>query len=163
MNKARLVHIGGVVLFFASLIVVATQVGVAQGDPHIGTWVLDVAKSKYTPGPVPKSQTSVYSAAGQGLKVATTGVDAAGKPTSTEFSVTFDGKDAPAKGSPDWDSSSAKRIDSNTIEFTRKKGGKVVQTATSALAKDGKTRTVTTTGVNAQGQKVNNVALYVRK
>ena len=56
-----------------------------------------------------------------------------------------------------------KRVDSHTIEFTRKKGGKMAQTATSAVSKDGKTRTVTTTGVNAQGQKINNFAVFEKK
>jgi hypothetical protein len=31
------------------------------------------------------------------------------------------------------------------------------------VSADGKTRTVTVTGVNAQGQKVNTVALYIKK
>ena len=77
--------------------------------------------------------------------------------------VIFDGKDHPAKGSPDWDANVAKRVDSHTIEFTRKKGGKAVQTATSVVSKDGKTRTVSTTGVNAQGQKISSVAVYEKK
>ena len=55
---------------------------------------------------------------------------------------------------------SVKRINANTVEFTRKRAGKVVQTATSVVSKDGKTRTITTTGVNAQGQKIHNIAVY---
>jgi hypothetical protein len=54
-------------------------------------------------------------------------------------------------------------VDSQTIEFARKKGGKPVQTATSVVSKDGKTRTVTSVGVNAQGQKINNVGVYEKK
>jgi len=156
----------GVVAFVGLLGMLATvrsDVISAQGDPHVGTWVLNVAKSKYTPGPLPKEQTSVYSAAGQGIKVATKGVGADGKPTVTDFTAMFDGKDHPVTGTPDYDMVMMKRVDSHTIEFTRKKGGKVVQTATSAVSKDGKTRTVTTTGVNAQGQKINNVGVYEKK
>jgi hypothetical protein len=33
------------------------QLGFAQSDPFLGIWQLDVAKSKYIPGPPPKSQT----------------------------------------------------------------------------------------------------------
>ena len=29
-------------------------------DPVLGTWELNVAKSKYNPGPAPKSQTRIY-------------------------------------------------------------------------------------------------------
>jgi hypothetical protein len=51
----------------------------------------------------------------------------------------------------------------DTLEFTRKKAGKVVQTATMVMGKDAQTRTVTTTGVNAKGEKINNTAVYDRK
>ncbi len=136
---------------------------VAQADPHIGTWVLDVNKSHYTPGPPPRAQTSIYAVEGQGWKVTTKGTGMLGQPTSTDFTVAFDGKDYPVRGNADWDAIVAKRVDSHTIEFTRKKGGKVVQTATSAVSKDGKTRTVTTSGVNARGEKVQSTAVYTRR
>jgi hypothetical protein len=155
------------VVSFVALLGIVTMVGVrtasAQADPHIGTWVLNVAKSKYTPGPAPKEQTSVYSADGQAIKVSTKAVGADGKPTTTEFTAMFDGKDHPVTGNADYDATTMKRVDSHTIEFTRKKGGKVVQTATSAVSKDGKTRTVTTTGMNGQGQKLNNVTVFEKK
>ena len=35
---------------------------IAQGIPGIGTWKLNVAKSKYSPGPAPKSATVTFSA-----------------------------------------------------------------------------------------------------
>jgi hypothetical protein len=155
--------VGSVALLVTGLVVTRPQVALAQSDPHLGTWVLNVGKSKYTPGPTPKEQTSVYSAAGQGIKVATKGTSADGKPTATEFTGNFDGRDHPVTGNPDWDAVSLKRVDSQTIEFTRKKGGKSVQTATSVVSKDGKTRTVTTAGVNAQGQKINTVGVYEKK
>ena len=74
-----------------------------------------------------------------------------------------EGKDFPVKGNPDYDMTALKRVDSHTIEFTRKKGGKVVQTMRSTVAKDGKSRTVTVTGVNAQGQKLNSNAVYTKQ
>lgn len=161
MNRHKAFRIVGVVVGVA-VVMAATQIGLAQTDPHVGTWVLSLEKSKYAPGTAPKSQTSVFAAAGQGLKVATTAVTANGT-SNTEYTATFDGKDHPVKGNPDWDTTALKRIDDRTIEFTRKKGGKVVQTARSVVSADGKTRTVTVTGVNAQGQKVNTVALYIKK
>jgi hypothetical protein len=54
-------------------------------------------------------------------------------------------------------------VDSHTLEFTRKKAGKVVQTARSVASKDGKTRTVTVTGVNAQGQKLDTVGIWIKQ
>ena len=135
----------------------------AQADPHSGTWVLNVAKSKYTPGPPPKEQSSVYTVDGKSVKVATKGTSADGKATASDFTAAFDGKDYPVKGNPDWDAVAVRRVDSQTIEFARKLGGKIVQTATSVVSKDGKTRTINSSGTNAQGQKINNVGVYEKK
>ena len=56
-----------------------------------------------------------------------------------------------------------KRIDSRTYEYVQSVGGKVTVTARTVVAADGKTRTITTTGKNAQGQTINNVAFYDRQ
>jgi hypothetical protein len=125
--------------------------------------VLDVNRSKYTPGPPPRAQTSIYALEGQTWKVTTKGTGMLGQPTSTEFTMAFDGKDHPVRGNPDYDAVVVKRVDPNTMEFTRKKGGKTVQTATSVVSKDGKIRTVTTTGVNTRGDKINTVAVFNKK
>jgi hypothetical protein len=153
----------GIAVVLVTCLVLLASTGFAQGDSLVGTWVLNVAKSKYTPGPPPKDQTTIFEAAGQGLKVTTKGTDSTGKPTMTEYTANYDGKDYPVTGSPDWDMVSLKRINANTVEFTRKKAGKVVQTATSVVSKDGKTRTITSKGVNAQGQKINNIGVYEKK
>lgn len=161
-NRLNALRIGGVMWCVAILIVTA-QVGIAQTDPHLGTWVLNLQQSKFAAGTAPRSQTSVYSADGQGIKVSTTTVNGAGVKINTEFTATPDGKDYPVRGNPDWDSTALKRIDDRTIEFIRKKGGKVVQNMRSVVSGDGKSRTVTVTGVNAQGQKVNTVSMWIRK
>ena len=46
-------------------------------------------------------------------------------------------------GNPTFDTISLKRIDTHTVEFTRKRAGKVVRTGTNVVSKDGKTRTQT--------------------
>jgi hypothetical protein len=132
----------------------------AQTDPFIGTWKLNVAKSKFTPGPGPQSQTSVYEAAGQGIKVMTHGTNAAGQATMTEFTANYDGKDYAVTGNPDWDQVAMKRVNANTVELTRKKMGKVVQTGTNVVSADGKTRTVTVKGTNSKGEAVDTVSVY---
>jgi len=144
----------------AVVVVLGAATAWAQTDPAIGTWKLNPAKSKYDPGPVPKSNTIVITAAGKGIKVSAKGVDGDGKPTSTDYTVATDGKDVPVKGPAAYDSVSARRIDPNTTELTRKKAGKVVQTATRAVSSDGKTMTVTTTGTDEKGRKVNTVAVF---
>ena len=164
MKTLKVSLVAGVgTILVGSLVALWPQPGFAQGDPFLGTWVLNIAKSKYTPGPPPKSNTSVYEVAGQGVKVTTKGTHAAGKPTMTLYTANYDGKDYPVTGNPGWDGTTLKREDTNTVEFTRKKAGKVVQTGTNVVSKDGKTRTITATGVNAQGQKINNVTVWEKK
>jgi hypothetical protein len=136
------------------------QTGFAQNDPAIGTWKLNLAKS----GPAPKSNTLIVEAVGQDIRATTEGIDAQGNPTKVDFGVVFyDGKSYPITGVPDYDASSQKRVNDSTNQFTRTKAGKVVQTTTGVTSADGKTLTFTTTGVNANGQQINNVAVYERQ
>ena len=132
-------------------------------DPLVGTWELNIAKSKYSPGPAPKSQTRTYVVAGQDIKATSKGVDADGKPTSAEWTVNYDGKDRPATGFADLDALSLKRIDAFTVEFTQKKAGKVVATGTRVISKDGKVMTITTKGTNATGQAFNDVQVFEKR
>lgn len=161
--KNRVVGVVGVVVVLGVAMLWASAAVLAQSDPHVGTWVLNLEKSKFAAGTAPKSQRSVYAVAGKGFKVTTATVNAAGATVNTEYTAEADGKDYPVKGNPDWDTTALKRVDANTVEFTRKKGGKVVQTARSVVAADGKSRTVTVTGVNAQGQKLNTVSVWIRQ
>jgi hypothetical protein len=56
-----------------------------------------------------------------------------------------------------------KRVDAHTLESVQSKGGKETQRQKIVVSADGKTRTVTSTGVDGAGQKVNNVAIYEKK
>ena len=96
----------------------------------------------------------LFEPAGKGVKATTEGVSSDGKPTSTEYTANWDGKDTPLKGSAIADTTSLRRIDANTTERTDKKDGKVVQTLTRAVAKDGKSFTVAVKGKNAKGEPV---------
>jgi hypothetical protein len=132
-------------------------------DPRIGTWKLNVTKSKYSPGPAPQSLTVKVEPSGQGgEKVTAEFVNADGTRTTTQYTETnFDGKDYPLTGSQfGADTVSLKRIDKWTTERTDKKGSTVVQTLRRVVSQDGKTMTVTTKGTNAQGQAMNNVGVF---
>ena len=150
---------------FATVLAIfgAVQLHAQATDPVVGTWELNIAKSKFTPGPAPKSETRTYVVVGQEIKGSSKGIDAAGKPMSVEWTVNYDGKERPVTGSPDLDALSLKRIDTFTTESTQKKAGKVVATATRAVSKDGKTLTITTKGTNAKGQAVNNVEVFEKR
>ena len=135
----------------------------SAADPVIGTWKLNVAKSKYSPGPAPKSATIAYEAAGDGVKRTGETVGADGQTTSFSYTAQYDGKDYPVTGNPNADTITLKRINAYTTEATLKKGGKVTTTARRVVSKDGKTLTLTLKGTNAQGQRVNAVAVYEKQ
>ena len=141
----------------------STRTAFAQSDPAIGSWKLNVAKSKYAPGPAPKSQVVTISATGKGIRVVAKGVDGDGKAINTEYTASYDGRDYPVLFNLVYDSISLKRIDANTSELERKKGGKVVQSARRTISADGKTMTVSTTGADDHGRKVDNVAVFDRQ
>jgi hypothetical protein len=128
-------------------------------DVNIGTWKLNEAKSKFSPGAT-KNQTVVYQAAGDQMKVTIEGTTVDGKPVHIEWTGKFDGKFYALTGDPNNDERSYKKINARTLAGTSKKGGKIVSTSRIAVAADGKSRTVTSSGTNAKGEKVKTVAAY---
>ncbi len=134
-----------------------------QRDPLVGTWKANLAKSKYDPANLtPKTGVTVKrEVAGSGYKLTTDGMNAQGAATHTEYTAaTLDGKDYPLKGSPDFDSVSLKRIDTNTTITVNKKGGTVVRILRNVVSKDGKTSTTDSVGYNAQGLAFHNVVVF---
>jgi len=128
-------------------------------DGFLGTWKLNEAKSKLTPGTA-KNSTVVYSTMGDNMMVTIDGTDAAGKPTHTEWMGKYDGKDYPVTGDSTSDARAVKKIDDHTLTFTVKKGDKVLVTGRIVLSADGKTRTVTTEGTDSTGKKISATAVY---
>jgi len=126
----------------------------------LGNWKMDAAKSKFTPGPGPKSQTLKFEQTKDGIQLTTDGIAADGSVTHGSYTSKWDGKDVVWTGNPDADMASPKKIDDNTYENTWKKGGKATIMAKVVVSKDGKTLTVTNTGTNAKGQAVSNVVVY---
>jgi hypothetical protein len=140
----------------------------AQSSPQIGTWKLNPAKSKYTPGPAPKAQTATIEAAGDGVKNTTKGITADGNPIDYGYTATsFDGKvDFPLHGAATpsgGDAIAIKRIDAYTFESSIKKAGTVVQTNRVVYSKDGKLRTITTKATGKNGQPASSVAVFERQ
>ena len=153
------------VAFAGGLVAVLAGTVLAQAaDPQAGTWKLNVAKSKFSPGPAPKSGTVTISAMSGGSKVVVDQPQADGSTRHYEYSAMYDGKDTAVTGTnPDADMVARTKVNARSVKTVSKKGGKVTTTATSVVSMDGKTRTVTTTGMNAAGQKVNNVAVYEKQ
>ena len=136
---------------------------ILAADNFTGTWKLNLEKSHYDPGPPPRSLTSRVDIMGEMANFTFDGYDSTGKAIEpSELAIKLDGKDYPIADDPTRDTVAMKRIDDYTIETTNKKGGKITTVVRTVYSKDGKSRTQTTTGTNAQGQKVNDVAVFDR-
>jgi ketosteroid isomerase-like protein len=126
----------------------------APGDPWLGTWVLNVAKTRINPGTKPRSETRTYSTSPDGEHATYDAVNGEGKRTSSFASYKFDGKDAPLIGDPDEDSMALTRTSPRSIAAVVKKDGQVIRTATREVSEDGKTLTVQFKGKNSKGQPI---------
>jgi hypothetical protein len=129
------------------------------GDPLIGTWKLNVAKSKGV-----KSGSTTIVAAGKGITFSVDLVTADGSASQWGFTANFDGKDYPVTGkAPYGDAVALTRVDAKTIRITSKQDGKVTTTSTIVVSDDGKTRTTTIKGTDVKGQPVDIVSFYEKQ
>jgi hypothetical protein len=154
-----------VLMPFVVLVVCSAVAGAGAQAPKgmEGTWKLNVAKSKFSPGPAPKSMTLVYSAVGTtGIKIVAHVVPATGADQHWEMTAHYDGKDHPVTGNPNADTISLTRIDDLTGESTFKKAGKVTATNRRTLSADGKTLTITSTGTTEDGKPRKDVQVFER-
>ena len=162
--QGQIKRFAGVILGALALAVVPGVVAAQTAEPIVGTWKLDIAKSTYKPGPAPKSTTIVVEQAGKGVKVAVDAVNADGSPLKWGFTSLRDGKEeAKVTGNPMFDTVTASRESANAGTNLYKQGGKLVITTKIAIAADGKSMTATSTGTDAKGQAVNNVAHYTKQ
>jgi len=155
---------------FASVLCFAGSIVCLASDANLGTWKLNEARSRLSPG-APKNQTVVYKAAGGNTKVTVDGTDADGKPTHNEWSGKFDGKDYPVTGDSNSDARAYKKIDDLnhancaklnfcTLELTAKKDGRVTMSGRIVVSPDGKSRTVTVSGTDPNGNVISTTAVY---
>jgi hypothetical protein len=152
-------------LFLAALFATAApKIGLAQSNPLIGTWKLNLAKSKLA-GPPPRSQIATFVADGQNVRNTTETIDAQGQASKVVFTHIYDGKPHPTTGVPGgiFDATTYNRIDTNTLNFVRSKDGKAVQTGSIVVAGDGKAFTVTVEGTGANGQRISGVSVYEKQ
>jgi len=161
------------IVAIANLAVIAafalpTAVASQAVDRWIGTWTLDLAQSKYIPGPPPQGSTiTIEPVAGGGQKYMVQLVNTAGGKMLTERVAKFDGTDVSVRlvgDTPPAEAASItetfRRIDDHSFEMLAKRDGNVRTTAVAVVSPDGKTLTYTTTGTSTQGQPLKNVTVY---
>jgi len=148
------------VVVFALLTVATPSLVRSQGDPRAGNWKLNVAKSKYTPGPPPASETRTYEIQDHAMKVSIESIDAKGNHVSLHYTAGDDGKDYPLAGLSIADAIAVKRVDAHTFDMDTKKSGKIIGTSHVKISSDGKVLTLTTTTAGAHGELIQNVAVF---
>jgi len=128
-------------------------------NPHMGTWKLNEAKSKLVPG-MGKNTTVTYAEQKDKIKITVNGVDKDGKPTHSVWVGKFDGKAYPVKGNLPYNSVAYRVVNDRTNDITVMKDGKIGWSGQITVAADGKSRTVTINGTDAQGKKFKGKAVY---
>jgi hypothetical protein len=151
-------------MFSRALVVLAITTMAALGaDNSIGTWKLNIAKSKYTPAPIPlKSLTSVREAASGGVKVTTTGERADGTAVNSTYTAKYGGSPTAVTGTgTPYDSISVKQANANTLTYEAKQtNGKYRANGRTVISKDGKTMTTTAKGTDTNGAAMKLTLVY---
>ena len=128
-------------------------------SPQMGTWKLNEAKSKIPAG-MGKNTTVVYAEQKDKIKVTVDGVDKDGKPTHSVWVGKFDGKAYPVKGNLPYNSVAYRVVNDRTNDITAMKDGKVGWNGRITVSADGKSRTVTINGTDADGKKFKGKAVF---
>jgi len=133
-------------------------------DPVMGTWTLDLSKSKFTPAAAaPKSQTRTYAQTPEGVSLTVTGTAADGSAISQQATFKYDGKDYAISGSPDYDTLALKRVNGSTVRSAMMRAGKRVGTTMRTVSHHGKELTLSTKGTNAAGKPYTFMAVYTKQ
>jgi hypothetical protein len=149
-------------LFVGAILAIGMGTALAA-DPVVGTWKLNLAKSTFSPGPAPKSQTRTYAESPQGITLTIKTTAADGKESTSTLTFKDDGKPYPASGNPDFEMVSVTRVDASTVHSTQTKAGAAVGTGVRTVSKDGKTLTFKQKGTHADGGKYDDVSVYDRQ
>ena len=142
-----------------TLTVMAAAMALSAADPFLGTWKMNPAKSKYSPGPAPKSATMTYTQDGDWIVGKNDTVGADDKATTFTNRYKRDGKEYPYEGANGTGTVAVKATNPNTAQATIKIGTSTI-TLHTVISRDGKSFTRTTKGTDPQGRQVNNVAVY---
>src|SRR5436309_2341352 len=87
----------------ACLVVLVSNSAALAKENWLGTWTLNVAASKFSPGPAPKSETLKFEAVKGGTRLTSNTVEADGKTETGQYVTKYDGKEVPWKGNKDAD------------------------------------------------------------
>lgn len=152
----------------AALSAFVVAVPCLAADVQTGTWKLNVAKSRFQTSTAPRSQLVTILPDGKdGIRLTVDVVTASGDKSAIAYAAQYDGKEYPrtetGAGAVPGQTVSLKRIDNRTSERIAYLKGKKLTTERWEISSDGRTRTVTQSGVGADGKPVNNVLVYEKQ
>ncbi len=147
--------------FFTQPPRVSAQSAATEQDALLGSWQLDVAKSRYVPGPPPRSETRTYVRDKDGMKGTIRRQRDDGREEVIEYRADFD-REYPVMGTEAYDTIRLRRIDAHTADAVLSHGGRVFGTARRVVSEDGRTLTITFRQED-RGVLENNTAVYRKK
>jgi len=133
----------GLAAALALPLAIHAQIG---SDLFLGTWKMDPAKSKFDPGPTPKSETRTYEKTSDGSFKLTVQVTSLSGAVATGSTTTF----------------AITHVDPFHAKSAFMQGEKTPGEATGVVSKDGKVLTITYTLTTSSGTKQNDVVVYDR-
>jgi hypothetical protein len=153
---------------FALMAVVVVSVTGWAEDVQTGHWMLNIPKSQFKTSPAPKTQMVMIVPEGKdGVKVTADVTRANGAKAAFSYAGQYDGKENPrtetGDGAVPGQTVTMKRVDDHTVERISYLKGKKLVIEKWAISRDGKTRTVTQSGVGTDGKPVDNVLVYEKQ
>ena len=158
--RLGLVFTVGTVFSFSAGAVAPQSPETPEEDLVLGSWILNLEKSSYDPGPAPRSQTRTYERVPEGIKATITTVDSKGQSVTSRYTAKYDSLEHPLTGSATVNAIALKRINATTAEATLTHARKLIGTARRVIDQDGKRMTITFRGTDENGRAVTNVAVY---
>ena len=131
----------------------------AEQELLLGSWRLDLVKSRYTPGPPPRSETRTYVRDQEGMKGTINRRREDGREEVIHYRADFD-HEFPVMGTQAYDTIRLKRIDARSAEAVLSHAGRVFGTARRVISEDGRTMTITFRQEDRAGILESNVAVY---
>ena len=150
--------------FLIAFSVISTAM-LAADSPFVGTWKLNVAKSKFAPGTAMKEVTVTFEAVGDEMKRTVVGVDADGQQVNQNSTIAWDGEAHKIEAPPDPPIMVAvKKVNNHTLDVTVKQpDGKALETVKAVVLHDGKSMTVTVKGEDLKGRKLDNTEVFEKQ
>jgi hypothetical protein len=154
-------------IFPMLLSMAAAAPGWSAENALLGTWTLDVARSRIDYAPLPRSERRSYQAVGDnGIVFRVEGVDGAGAAYAYGTTGAIDGNDYPMPGAGTrngGDTVSWRRIDAYTVDALVKKQGDIVNRGRLSVSMDGKVLTITENGTSPSGAPTHGVRVYTKQ